>query len=111
MSPTAVTCLNVGDGIGVLPIVLLTFTTFARLKRLKPSIINSSRCADPNVTALEIRRSNVEVPHVWLRLSKQGKRPEFRPTPAGRSLMVVSLLLSAPVTMLNGGDVAYDHTQ
>ena len=46
--------------------------------------------------------SNDAVPHGCVRSSKHGIRPLLRPTPAGRSLTVVSLLLSAPVTMLNG---------
>src|SRR5262249_21023158 len=106
MSPTAVTCLNVDDGTGVLPIVLLTFTTLARLKMLNPSIISSSLREAPNVSVLDSRRSVVVVPHVRVRSSKHGIRPAFRPTPAGRSLTVVSLLLSAPVTMLNGREDA-----
>src|SRR4051794_27211290 len=102
MSPTAVTCWNVGDGAAVLPIVLLTLTTLARLNRLNPSSISSRRLFGENDTARESRMSNVAVPHVRVRSAKHGMRALFRPTPAGRSFTVVSLLLSAPVTTLNG---------
>src|SRR3954465_9706509 len=102
MSPTAVTCLKVGKGTAPLPIVLFTLTTFARLKRLKPSIISSRRRLEPNAIVRDTRRSSADVPQTAGRSSKHGKRSELRPTPAGRSLKVVSLLLSAPVTTLNG---------
>src|SRR4051794_19756765 len=107
MSATDVTCLNAGDGSGVLPIVELTVTTFVRLNRLKPSSITSTRCACGSEKARDTRTSKVAVPHARVRSPKHGSRPELRPTPSGRSLTVVSLLLSAPVTMLNGAADAY----
>src|SRR3954465_12632426 len=107
MSPTAVTCENAGDGVLPLPIVLFTLTTFARLNRLNPSSISSS-LVPPSATDRATRMPNGAVPPDRGRSSKHGSRPELRPTPAGRSFTVVSLLLSAPVTTLKGAADAYE---
>src|SRR5689334_24259554 len=109
MSPTAVTCRNVGAGVAALPIVLFTLTTFARLNRLNASSI-SSTAPPPTVIARDTRTSNDAVPHVSATFEKHGMRALLRPTPAGLSLTVVSLLLSAPVTTLNGNGDAYAYT-
>ena len=92
-----------------LPIVLLTLTTFARLNRLNAfeDQIDAVRGRERNARARSACRS-VAVPHDRVRSSKHGIRAELRPTPAGRSFTVVSLLLSAPVTTLNGSAVPYE---
>src|SRR5579872_6249666 len=110
MSPTAVTCSKVGDATGVLPIVLFTLTTLTWLKRLKPSSIRSSRRAPPKRNARDSRMSNDEVPQICERSEKHGILALLRPTPAGRSFTVVSLLLSAPVTIVKGAADAYEKT-
>src|SRR4051794_7587399 len=110
MSPTAVTCVNAGDGVLPLPIVLFTLTTLARLNRLNPSSISSS-LVPPSAIDRATRMSNVAVAHDRVRSSKHGSRPELRPTPAGRSFTVVSLLLSARVTTLSGGGEEYEKPQ
>jgi hypothetical protein len=68
---------------------------------LNASIMASSRPRPAIAKPRDTRTSTEDV---------AGTRPVLRPTPAGRSLVVVSLLLSLPVTMLNGAPDAYDIT-